>query len=837
MRAWSIKGLLQFWITLACLGCAGYAIAGIEVDIRSGRNITASSNRVSYIAAIADCSGVASISAAAGSFQNEFSVEETTRNYSTSLGCQVGFEADGPGLLQPQVTLTFRDGVTQTHAETFQVDTVQPSISLNNVALSLADGQQYLVVTVDVEEDTDLSYLSFSATGIRASDLRAAGGVVDKAKESAFASSGEAKRVYPERESQQSFTLSLPVTEHLTPAEISHDGVVLLDVAAVDASGNQGSFSTIAFTGADVVEEASALTASPAKIIFTNLLETAAVVPTVDFQFRGPTALPGLGTDITYSSSRPDLVAVTPGGIVYPLKETNGEPVSITVTYPGLGPVDIPVETDPSKMLVSLEMQSLDQYGQFVIDHLNGWADLPKVIAVFDDGSKTEISQQFGLRYSLGPGTTGLLEMDEKGRLLARAVIPEMSPLLLTVQLENQLAVKANIPVRAIDALPELKFAPPSRVEVGTELVLKAEVSDDVAVKEVRFLMDGAPIGIRLTEPYEVSLPLGEDFSNRSLSFTAVVIDSAGQTTMSEEKTVKITPKRKITIPGLEWESPRELQRVVGGSLMRLQLARAINPIEGYDHISYVDFYLDGSLVGTSRYPRIEERKIPKPTGGEEKVYFEIWRLDYTVESPSTDETSRAVYGVIHVNRDHSKQVPSRLVRLIKNQPPAVRMIEPVVGASISVGQTLKVVAEVSDDTLAQGTRIELWLNDRLFDSYFYTDDENKFYDANDVQSANHSFKLPISEELIGTALRLQFRVIDKGEEIAQTTIVRVPVKGDQPPTVSLSHPVSGAHVVSGLPLELRADAADDVAIKRVNFFGSTRKRVGKIRVGGSVTH
>lgn len=56
---------------------------------------------------------------------------------------------------------------------------------------------------------------------------------------------------------------------------------------AVDASGNQKSFSTIAFTGDNVDEVANSLVASPSRIIFTNLLETATIGPSVDFQFRG----------------------------------------------------------------------------------------------------------------------------------------------------------------------------------------------------------------------------------------------------------------------------------------------------------------------------------------------------------------------------------------------------------------------------------------------------------------------------------------------------------------------------------------------------------------------
>jgi hypothetical protein len=140
-----------------------------------------------------------------------------------------------------------------------------------------------LIIEATVHDDTDIQYVGFSATGLRASDLRAAGGIVDIARKNAFAATDGIQKVYPHADDQGLFELVLPVRSELDAAAIAHDGVVLIDIVAVDSSGNQSSLSQISFTGKDVVEEASDLQVNPSQITFTNLLETATLIPSVNF--------------------------------------------------------------------------------------------------------------------------------------------------------------------------------------------------------------------------------------------------------------------------------------------------------------------------------------------------------------------------------------------------------------------------------------------------------------------------------------------------------------------------------------------------------------------------
>jgi hypothetical protein len=307
-------------------------LADVGIDIRSD-GVLIDGDDIPYVAAIADGSELISISISAGETAQTFSPSETQPIVGSPTGCQLRFSGAGVGRFNPQITLKFRDGSTQTHGEVFQIENTAPELTFEGVGLALADGGQHVVVSARAHDDVDIRYVAFSVTGLRASDLRAAGGVVAQARERAFATTNGFQRVYPVGDDQEIFTLSVPVTTELDASAIAHDGVVLVDVVAADASSNQASLSRISFTGDDVVEEASHLEVQPSRVIFTNLLETATLIPSVAFQFRGLTPLPGPGNGIAYESSHPDLIGVTAGGTVYPLAETNGANIPDYVTF------------------------------------------------------------------------------------------------------------------------------------------------------------------------------------------------------------------------------------------------------------------------------------------------------------------------------------------------------------------------------------------------------------------------------------------------------------------------------------------------------------------------
>lgn len=444
------KSSYHYLLMVAVLLFSLNMAAAASVDIRTSGNLASFSDQSNYILSISDCSNLLSVDVETGLTTKTLAVSEALRTAEFPLKCEFPFSATGSNRYTPSVTLLNSDQTTLVHQESFQVESTSPTLNFDAISLQLLDGQQYLITTVTASDDVDISYVGFNVNGIKASDLRKAGGVVSKAKESSFASTNGVKRVYPDSENQTTYNLAIPVTNTLDADAIAHDGVVLLDIMVVDSSGNQNSYSTIQFTGSDVKETATDLSVNPAKIIFTNLLETAVVVPSVNFQFRGVTPLPGAASGVSYESSHPDLISVTSTGIVYPLAETTGQTVTITVSYTDLPSVSIPVEVNQSKSLVSLEAKGLAAGQVFTLESLNKKIPLPEVIAVFDDDSRTEISRQFNLISSLGEGATGVLELEGNSSLLSRAVIPTETPIPLTIQLAAQPDIKVVIPVAAM---------------------------------------------------------------------------------------------------------------------------------------------------------------------------------------------------------------------------------------------------------------------------------------------------------------------------------------------------------------------------------------------------
>ncbi|MEJ2165964.1 MAG: Ig-like domain-containing protein, partial [Desulfobacterales bacterium] len=657
-------GLICFCSVLLVVLSSTGAYAESEVDIRAGGVITAEQDSIAYILSVADCTELISAAVTAGETDAVLALSEARRTAGSAGGCEFDFTAAGEGRFSPQATLKFQDGTTQTHSESFQVERTPPELVFEGVTLSDFNSRQHLVVSVRASDDVDLRYVGFDVTGLRASDLRAAGGVVARARERAFAATGGFQRVYPGSDDQALFALPVAVAGELSAEAIAHDGVVLVDIVAVDASGNQSSLSKISFTGDDVVEAASDLAVQPAGIIFTNLLETAVLTPSVNFQFRGRTPLPGRGSGVAYASSHPDLIAVTTGGIVYPLAETGAETVTITVSYPDLDPVEIPVQVDLTKYLTSLEVADVNAEGQWILDRLNTHFALPNVVGVFNDNSRSEISSQFALEYILDDSTAGILELDEKAGLLARAIVPAASPALLTVRLKHQPDILATIGVAALDAIPTVALKVPSQVKAGASLTLAAEADDDVGVAEVRFLMDGTEVGVRRQPPYELTLEIPATLVNETLKFRAVAADTAGQENQSADRPVKVAADLQVQVPPVALELPGAMQRFVEASPIRCQAATEVADAYTGSGISYVEFFLDGKLIGESHFPLYEERA----TGWGQERTFEIWRFDGIVDAVSTTETTRALHAVVHTASGGQSTTEARLIRVIENR-------------------------------------------------------------------------------------------------------------------------------------------------------------------------
>ncbi|RFA32307.1 hypothetical protein CAL65_20005 [Alkalilimnicola ehrlichii] len=808
-------------VALLLWGASAQAAAG--VDIRAAVSLGQFPDSAHYTARVADCSRLRRLEVEPSG--ESFAAAELSRISGFPLACSVDFVLTGAARFSPRLILHFTDGSRAEHAESFAIERNPPSLQLQGVAVEQFDGEQHLVVQATAADDVDLSYVGFSVIGVRASELRSVGGVISElvSANRVFAATEGVRRVYPTRDGQTRFALSVPMTAALDGAAIAHDGVVLVDLEAVDASGNRTSRSQISFTGSDVVEEASALTASPSRIVFNNMLQSATVIPSVQFQFRGLTPLPGPGTGVTYTSSHPSLVAVTPAGTVYPLRETNGEPVTVRVSYQGLPDVEIPVEVDLTKQLVGLVLEGLDD-ATFELPRLNGAVALPPVLGVFDDGSRAEVGSQLALSYRLPESAAGVLSIDAQGRLTAQAVVPASVPIPLTVALRDDPAVSVNVAITAVDALPEVALEAPRTATVGEVIRLRADARDDVGIEQVRFLMNGAVVGTRQAAPYELTIDIPEQLANHELSFEALAIDTAGQTQLSEARLTRVRSQRDLEAPEVDWELPEHLERRVEGTPLRLQLARRLADVSEFNNdVDYIDFYLGGERVGDAHFPVLDKRSRPSPDGGEEDVFYMVWRLDTALGRTSTRETSVAVHAVVHGRNGASEQLDSRLIRVLQNQPPSAVITSPVAGESITAGRALAIAVDLMDDTLFIGADVELLVNGQVVEQRRYDDPERRFQQSVALQQATQRFRYDITEEMLGDSLELQVRVVDFHGQVGHSEPVRVSVREDQPPTVALVSPTEGAHIVAGQPVELQALASDDTGVQRVDFYADGR--------------
>ncbi|WP_435104212.1 Ig-like domain-containing protein [Arhodomonas sp. AD133] len=799
------------------------ATADVVVDIRAASPLGADKERHEYVLRVSDCSDVTSMEVVAGATESFDTTDAQQVSSDDSPACEVRFHGDGLPALTPSATVTYSDGSTQHHSETFRSEDSRPTLGFGQAVIRSDESGQYLDVRVEAADDVDLRYVSFSLLGLRASDLRDAGGVVAEAATNAFAKTDGVRRVPPSKDGQTKFSLSVPVDAELSRGAIARDGLVLVEASAVDASGNQASLSRMSFTGGEVSEDVKDLKAAPERVVFTHLLESVSIVPEVQFEFRGWTPLPGLGTGVTYTSSDPDVVSVTRSGVVYPLEETNGEPVTVTVSYPGLDDVIIPVEVDPSKELVGLRARGVGAGEQFVIERLNQYQPLPEVVGVFDDGTQAGLASNLNLRYELPAEAEGVLDLAPGRGLRANAIVPSAEPLPLTIRLQEHPGISANVPVVAEDAPPEVSFDPPDQTVAGGSFKVVAEASDDVDVASVRIEMNGALAGQRQQPPYKVSVAVPEESAGSVLTFRAIVTDSQGQKTISPERDVRVVAEQTASFPTLTLEEPRSGQRLVEGGSVNYQLAV---PLSGStrSELDYVEFFQDGRQVAASHFPVMETRELEGAGGKKKEKKFELWRAEGVIGSISVDETSQSVQARAHIG-DQSKSTEAVLVRVLGNQPPNVKLESPRQGETATAGTDLVVRATLTDEAPETGAALQLFVDGERAETVSFSEEDVDGADRNDfgATTVTHEFSIAIAEELQGQSLEIHLEGIDTHGEISKSQSVTIPVTGDQPPDVALARPQPGAHLVGGLSTELRAEATDDVEVSRVDFFVEDR--------------
>jgi len=828
IRKWVAKYLV-FAAALLSLSQAN----ATELDFRLGRSLN-DTGRNEVILRVSDCSAVTSVDLTSNGEVLTLETTASRRIAESSVSCEFPQPIPNSTALNVQATVTFSDLTTETISKTYLQERNKPTLSLVSVgvppvATTELDGasQRKLVVQLDVMDDVDISYIDISASALRASDLRENDGLIELALPFAFASSDGVRRLYAPRDGQTQFDLVLDVEGKLDNEEISRNGVVLIEATVVDASGNVDTLSRVEFTGESVDEAALSLAVVPSVVEISDLLDSVVLIPQVDFEFRGPTDLPGAGSGVQYTSSHPDIVAVGRDGSVVPLRDAAGETVTITVEYASLPAVFVPVEMDFSRNLTSLRT---DSNGVWQLPRLNEYIDQPTFFAVFDNGTEKQLTRSSDVRVTIPPAAASVLSLDDEGRLRANQVID--TPVNIDVALRADPGITTTVAVTAMDAVPSITLSAPNQAIPNQSIEIAAAVDDDTGIRDVSFTVDGNVIGVVEAEPYRLSFTVPERYLNRDIEIIATASDLAGQQSQSEPTAMRVSANADPNIDDLTWITPQPLARVVEGQQLFFQFERMLEKDEGLSNITHVDVYLDDNRIGSINYPLIEFRSPGEGVGnlsdlgnqlansGGEKVQVEVWRGSFQMPSIATEESVKSLYARIFRNRA-SIRLDDRLITIAEDEGPKVQILEPLTGTTQSVGSTLHVVTQFSDDTAAEYLRLDLLIDGEIVDTFNYTQDRIELIGRKSVDPLldNYTFRQVLGDDLIGRTVDVQVRATDRADNIAETEPVRVTIQSDQAPQVALSFPTAGTQLIAGVPIEIRADASDDVGVDAVEFY------------------
>ncbi|MEO1268774.1 MAG: hypothetical protein AAFX99_11795, partial [Myxococcota bacterium] len=320
------------------MGSPTHVRADDAIDIRSyGIYTGGSSDR--FVARLEDCHQITSVVLAGSQEQ----IGRDRLRPDAQGVCEVEFEVAGGADKQPGVLVTRSNeaGVVESYHEDFSVESEPPTLRVEgDEPLRFIDHDegsgQSLAIDLMASDNVDVSYINVSVLGLRASDLRSVGGVIDRARPMAFADSGGFVRQYPRQGGgDEPFHVVVPMRSVLSQEEIQHDGIVLLEAYAVDASGNQQSISRLLTTGDSLRDPVQGLRLRRDRVVFNHILQTDQLTPVVTYTYRGDVEMAGAGRGISYSSSNPDQIRVSEGGLIYPVAPTDGAGVTITAVWDG----------------------------------------------------------------------------------------------------------------------------------------------------------------------------------------------------------------------------------------------------------------------------------------------------------------------------------------------------------------------------------------------------------------------------------------------------------------------------------------------------------------------
>ncbi|ASP40172.1 hypothetical protein CHH28_16470 [Bacterioplanes sanyensis] len=731
----------------------------------------------------------------------------------------------------------YRGSESDYYQENYSVETVAPSLALLGSSVSGSEGQQSLRLVFEAHDDTDIAYLDVDVSGVKASDIRNNGGVVNSDAVPPFLS--YSSRHFPAPGTNE-VNVSAVFDRQLDASTLAGDGILIINAVAVDASGNSQTISEYRYTGDSIEDELQSLSYPVDKLFLTSILDRIQLTPNALFKYRGEVVLLGSDSGLSYSVSDDGIIGVDGQGVLY-LKEETPTTGNIVISHTDGLSISVPVEVDLSKTVERFVWAEGP-----VLSGLNTLHELPVIAVEYDDGSSRVLEKSFPLNLSYPQEAQSFLMGDGK-RVGSKVELLDSDPLSITVSSPRIPGVESVLELVVEDAPPKVTVTGGGRIEVGENLSLMAQTQDDVGIDSVSFWRDGSKLLTLERPPFELNLNVSDSMDGQSFQFYALATDSKGQETQSEIVTVRVNADPEGEHPGHFVESPSSQLPVVEQSDYWYRAAYHLGKegeLDGTESSSIrsIKLLLDDEEVGLIRYPMLEVRMIPNDEGKLEKHVYEVWQTQLTAQEVAVSETSLALAAEMQLKNGAVYKDDSRLIRIVENREPEAKLEAPVDNVQVPAGATINVTGYVVDDTLLQGTRVSLLIDGDEVDSrYVRAPDDKDLFDVNKPYTLPQKYKgsfnehreafkfeYETSEDDLGD--EVDFRVVasDRHGLITKTVTRTVVVIEDQKPSVSVIAPVPSQYITEGETVRFQAKAADDIDVSYVEFYvdGSLLERV-----------
>ena len=219
---------------------------------------------------------------------------------------------------------------------------------------------------------------------------------------------------------------------------------------------------------------------------------------------------------------------------------------------------------------------------------------------------------------------------------------------------------------------PEIFISyPPAGATISGTTTIVANASDNIGVTNVEFYIDGLLAGNDATPPYEYvwdtsTLPPGSQHT-----LFAIAYDGAGNSTQTPMQNVTIALP-DVTPPSVTFIYPRN------GQVVTENITVSIEALDNVG-VTRVDFYVDGAFVHTDS----------------SASYTYYWDI-----SGYTNNSTHTLFAKAYdaAGNMGSTQVIAVTVVNTDDTPPVVTILYPISGNTYTTGDTITVVADVSDN-------------------------------------------------------------------------------------------------------------------------------------------